>query len=184
MEALVRPEAVDLRRYGSRLSAKTAERCDMYIRNAEGRQSFGKGVLVELGIGSGHRNLSDVRHKFDTDPSQQLSKLFETSIGMAYGEERKLHTSPSSRVLENTALVGRDMISLVAFDFILRFVHRCVMHMAFVVEVAGPNTNDRARHPTGLGIPAHVISNLEPPSHLGHSSSFLEHLFQFDPIGE
>jgi hypothetical protein len=170
MEALIRPEAVDIRRYGSRFSAKTAERRYMYIRNVEGRQSFGKGVLVELRVGSGHRNLSDVRHKFDTGPSQQLSKLFKTSIGMANGEEWKLHTSPSSRVFESTALVGCDMIGLVAFDFILGIVFRCVMHMAFVVEVAGPDSNDCARHPTGLGIPAYVISNLEPPSHLGDSS--------------
>jgi hypothetical protein len=40
-------------------------------------------------------------------------------------------------VFKNAALMGGDMISLVAFDFVLRIVFRGVMHMTLVVEVRG-----------------------------------------------
>ena len=53
---------------------------------------------------------------------------------MADREEGKLHTSPSLLcVFERAALVGRDMIGFVAFDFVLRIVFRSVMDMTFVI---------------------------------------------------
>jgi hypothetical protein len=40
-------------------------------------------------------------------------------------------------VFKSAALIGGDMISLVAFDFVLRIVFRGVIHMTLVVEVRG-----------------------------------------------
>jgi hypothetical protein len=61
--------------------------------------------------------------------------------------------------------MGRDMIGLVALDFVLRIVFRGVMHMALVVEVSGVDRDNGARHPACLGIPAYVISDFESLSH-------------------
>lgn len=58
-----------------------------------------------------------------------------------------------------------DMIGLVAFNFILGIVFRSVMDITFVIEVSGMDGDNCPRHPARLGIPAHVIANLEPPSH-------------------
>src|SRR5690242_14543250 len=66
----------------------------MVVRNLEGRQSIRKRVLVELRIGSGPRDRSDVRDKTDIGAVQQLDKLCKTSVGMTDGEEWKLHVSP------------------------------------------------------------------------------------------
>jgi hypothetical protein len=59
---------------------------------------------------------------------------------MADCEERQLHVS---RVIKGAAFMGRDMIGLVAFDFVLRIIFRGVMDVTFVVEVSRVNGNDR-----------------------------------------
>jgi hypothetical protein len=66
--------------------------------------------------------------------------------------------------------MGCDMIGLVALDFVLRIVFRGVMHMTLVVEVSDVDRDNGARHPAGFGIPAYVITNLEPPRHFMDSS--------------
>src|SRR5271163_4112829 len=68
-------------------------------------------------------------------------------------------------VFQRAALVGGDVIALVAFDFILRIAGRGVMHIALIVEVAGVDGDDRARDMTGLGVPSHMIADLEPLRH-------------------
>ena len=108
----------------------------MLIGNVEGRQSVGKRVLVELRIGSRPRNRSDIRDKINSDGPQQLDKLLEASVRMADREEGNLHISPLFRcVFKSAALMGRDVIGLVAFDFVLRIVFRGAMRMALVVEI-------------------------------------------------
>jgi hypothetical protein len=170
MKALVRPEAVDILRRGLRLPAKTTECCHVLIGDVEGRQSVGKCILVELRIGSRPGNRSDVREKLDVGFSQQLDELLEASVGMADREEGKLHTSPSLRcVFERAALVGRDMIGFVAFDFVLRIVFRSVMDMTFVIKVRGMDGDDGPCHTASFGIPAYMIAYLESPIHLSDS---------------
>lgn len=71
-------------------------------------------------------------------------------------------------MLESAALVSGDMIGLVALNFVLGIIIRCVMDMVFVIKIAGMNLDDRARHPPRLGIPAHVIPDFEM---LGHSTN-------------
>src|SRR6516162_11880967 len=89
---------------------------------------------------------------------------------MANREDGKLHTSPSLRcVFERAALVGRDMIGFVAFDFVLRIVFRSVMDMTFVIKVLGMDGDDGPCHAASFGIPAYMIAYLESPIHLSDS---------------
>src|SRR5574340_386781 len=152
MEALIRPETVDIPRYRFCFSAKPTEGSHMVIRNVEAHRRVEKRILSELRIGSGHRDFSDVRHKANIGSGQQPGTLFEAAVGMADCEEWKLHSSPLSGLFESAALMGGDMVGLVAFDFVLGIVFRGVMHMALVVKVSGVDRDDGARHPARLGI--------------------------------
>jgi hypothetical protein len=80
------------------------------------------------------------------------------------------------REFKGAALMGCDMIGLVAFDLVLGIVFRRVMHITLVVKIFGVDGNDGPRHSTGLGIPAYMIANLEPLSHLMNSSFLAEAL--------
>jgi hypothetical protein len=84
-------------------------------------------------------------------------------------------------MFKGTALMGCDMIGLVAFDFILRIVFRGVTHMTLVVKILGVDGGDRPRHPTGLGIPAYVIADLESLGHLVILLTFKRFACAFDP---
>jgi hypothetical protein len=53
------------------------------------------------------------------------------------------------------------MVSLGALDLILRNVRARMMSIAFVINVAPMYSDDRAADAPGLGIPAHVIADLE-----------------------
>src|SRR5688572_20563339 len=66
---------------------------------------------------------------------------------------------------EGAALVGRDMIGLVALDLVLGIVFRRAMPMALVVEIPGVDGDDGPGHPASLGVPAHMIPDLERPCH-------------------
>lgn len=46
---------------------------------------------------------------------------------------------------ESAALVSRDVIRLVALDFVLRIIFGSVMRMALVVKIAGMNPDNRPR---------------------------------------
>src|SRR6516164_285416 len=62
---------------------------------------------------------------------------------------------------KRAAFVGRDMIGLVALDFVLRIVFRSVMHMTLVVEIRGVDGDDGPRHPACFRIPAYIFENIE-----------------------
>jgi hypothetical protein len=62
---------------------------------------------------------------------------------------------------KRAAFVGRDMIGLVALDFVLRIVFRSVMHMTLVVEIRGVDGDDGPRHPACFRIPAYMIADLK-----------------------
>ena len=72
----------------------------------------------------------------------------------------------SSGALEDAPLVSSDMVGLVALDLILGIVLRRVMDMSLVIEVSRVDRDHSPRHPARLGIPAYVIADLEPLSHL------------------
>jgi hypothetical protein len=75
-------------------------------------------------------------------------------------------------VLKSAAFMGGDVIGLIAFDFVLGIIFRCVMDMTLVIEVSGMDGDDRPGYPTSLGIPAHVFADLEPFSHIVIPCSF------------
>jgi hypothetical protein len=84
---------------------------------------------------------------------------------MANGEKGEVHAAPSSGLAQRAALVGRDVIGLVAFDLVLRIILRAVMDVTLVVEVAGVNGDNGPRDAAGLGIPTDVIADLESFRH-------------------
>jgi hypothetical protein len=47
-------------------------------------------------------------------------------------------------VIKGAGFMGRDMIGLVAFDFVLGIIFRGVMDVTLVVEVSRVNGNDRS----------------------------------------
>jgi len=53
----------------------------------------------------------------------------------------------------------RDMVCLIAFDFILRLIRVGVMRVSFVVDVLFMDLDDPAADTAGLGIPGHVIAD-------------------------
>ena len=75
---------------------------------------------------------------------------------------------------EGAALMGRDVIGLVALDLVLRIGLRGAMRVPLVIEIAGVNCDDGARDMAGLGIPSDVIPDLEFPGHVVRSS-LIEH---------
>jgi hypothetical protein len=58
------------------------------------------------------------------------------------------------------------VIGLVALDFILRFVRRSMMYVAFIIDVSSMHFNYFSAYTPGFRIPAHVIANLERLAHL------------------
>ena len=57
------------------------------------------------------------------------------------------------------------MICLVARDFVLRIVRAGVVDVAFIVHVFGVHPHDVTGDPADLGIPTHVIADLERVCH-------------------
>ena len=76
------------------------------------------------------------------------------------------HSLRAVQQAKGTALVGCDMIALVALYFVLGIVFGRVMLIAFVVEVSRVDGDDSARHPTRFGIPADMIANSELLGHV------------------
>jgi len=59
----------------------------------------------------------------------------------------------------------RDMVRLIAFDFILRLIRVGVMRVSFVVDVLCMDLNNPAADTSGLGIPGHVVADFEAFRH-------------------
>ena len=57
------------------------------------------------------------------------------------------------------------MVGLGALDLILRSVRTRMMGVAVDLEIAGTHADDRAADTSGLGIPAHAITDLEALRH-------------------
>src|SRR3569623_1115970 len=75
-----------------------------------------------------------------------------------------------SHQFKSPALVGRDMIGLVALDFVLGTLLRGTMRVTFIIEVLCVDGNDGPRHPARFGMPAYMIADLESFSHVANSS--------------
>jgi hypothetical protein len=66
---------------------------------------------------------------------------------------------------QGLALVQGYVIGFVAFDLILGIIIARMMDVAFVVYVTRVHPHNETTDPTGLGIPADVIADLECLSH-------------------
>ena len=66
---------------------------------------------------------------------------------------------------ERRTLVEGDMIRLAALDFVLRSVCARMVGVTFDLESASMHADDRAADAAGLGIPAHVVMDLEALRH-------------------
>ncbi len=60
----------------------------------------------------------------------------------------------------------RDMVCLIAFDFILRLIRVGVMRVSFVGDVLCMDLDNPAADTSGLGIPGHVIADFETSLHV------------------
>ena len=63
------------------------------------------------------------------------------------------------------SFVQSDVVGPVTFDLVLRISRARVMDVAFVIHVFCVHPYDAAADAASLGIPAHVIANLECPGH-------------------
>src|ERR1700744_4108264 len=61
--------------------------------------------------------------------------------------------------------MSRNMLGLVALDFVLRIALRGVMHVPLVVEISHVNRDDLPGDPSRLRVPAHVVADLKPARH-------------------
>jgi hypothetical protein len=83
--------------------------------------------------------------------------------------------------------MGRDMLGLVAPDFILRIVLARVMCIAFEKEVLGMRLDDGAADTARLGIPSDVVADFESCAHdlsapVGHGDGLAYHLIRVTPL--
>src|SRR5690242_14155396 len=69
--------------------------------------------------------------------------------------------SSAAQPPQGAALVQGDVIGLVALDRVLRVILAGVVGIALVVDVADVHPLDPAADPSGFGIPADVIADLE-----------------------
>ena len=61
--------------------------------------------------------------------------------------------------------VQRDVLGLIAFDFILRLLLARMMFVAFVVHIAGVHLDDVAADVARFRVPSHVVANFEFRAH-------------------
>ena len=63
--------------------------------------------------------------------------------------------------IQGRAFVHRDVVRLIALDFILRFILAGAAHMPFVIDVLEVDPDNLAAHISCFRIPGHVIANRE-----------------------
>jgi hypothetical protein len=71
------------------------------------------------------------------------------------------------RFSQRRAFVHRDVVGLVALDFILWILRAGVMRVSLVVGIFCMNLDDLAAYMAGFRVPRHVIANFEFRSHDG-----------------
>ena len=101
-----------------------------------------------------------MRHPFLHSSGQSPGELLAGALAV----RRSARLSALSPV-QGRAFVHRDVVGLVALDFILRFIRAGAVHMSFVSNILEVDLDDLAAHISGLRIPGHVITNYEPLFH-------------------
>src|SRR5712692_10097864 len=89
---------------------------------------------------------------------------------MSDGEEGLCHSVRGRRLAtqepQRAPLVQGDVIGLIAFDFVLRFVLAGVVDVSFVVHVLRMHLDDFPADPPSLRIPAYTVTHLESLCHI------------------
>ena len=80
---------------------------------------------------------------------------------IAFCHRSRLAWSSVAKLGERRAFVKGDVLGLAALDLVLRRFRARMVRVAVNVEIARMDANDRAADAPGLGIPAHMIANLE-----------------------
>jgi hypothetical protein len=77
-----------------------------------------------------------------------------------------------------------DVISLIAFDFILRIVFARMVDIPLVGNVLGVNFHDPAANASGLGIPGYMRADLEACAHVATSAPQVLNICPVAPVDE
>lgn len=72
--------------------------------------------------------------------------------------------------MQRRAFVYRDVVALIALNFILRVILACMMRIALVSKVRCVCLNNLSRDVPSLRVPSNVITDLE---FVRHGSSFM-----------
>jgi hypothetical protein len=100
-------------------------------------------------------------------------------------EVRRLVRLSAIGLTQSRAFVHRDVVRLVALDFVLRDILAGAVHMSLVINVLQVDPDDRAAHISCFRIPGHVIANREPLCHemLSFTASVMRLLNRRDSEG-
>lgn len=101
-----------------------------------------------------------------------FANFFKSLLDGRLQRAAALHFAFALQPLKGSALVGCDVIGLVALYFVLRIVFRSMMNITLVLKILGVDGDDRPGHPTGFRIPAYVIANAEFLTHVAILPAF------------
>ena len=79
----------------------------------------------------------------------------------------RCHKSSGVHLGQCRTLVHRDVVCLVALDFVLWIIRARVMRVSLVIEIFRMDLDDLARNVPSLRIPADVIADFETSRHDG-----------------
>ena len=82
-----------------------------------------------------------------------------------YSGSEVINLSRSAELLQGRSFMHGDMLSFIAFDFILWLIRIGVMHVSFVIHVLGMNLDNPPADMSSLGIPGDVIADFETFRH-------------------
>jgi len=99
----------------------------------------------------------------DMDAGCQVVGAMRRSGLEAVGRRSTVHLS------QRRAFVHRDVIGLIAFDFILRIIRAGVVRMSLVIYISCMHLNDLAADASCFGVPGHVVADFELFRHGGLS---------------
>src|SRR5271157_1309910 len=68
---------------------------------------------------------------------------------------------------QRRAFVHRDVVGLIALDFILRIIRSGVVYVSLVINICCMHRNDLAADAPGFRVPGHVIADFELSWHHG-----------------
>ena len=137
----------------------------MLVAYAESRQRVRQRIAVILRISARPRKGAHIYHEPHIGVFQQTNESVERPNRMPNCKERICHLCLASRASQHRSLVQGDVISRVAFNFVLRVVFAGVMSITFPIQIFAVHIHNLATDPASLRVPNDVITNLECSFH-------------------